>query len=189
MSGEYKNVVGYSPSDFFYVSALDSSQGFDCEDPVLKKWILSADSSSSLVAKGELTGYNFCPTAAPCVYITAPPPTSDPAGTTSPPTSDPAGITSPPTSDPAGTTSTSTTTTSPPMDVPPSAKTIQLYKDICINKSLVNSWTDHKINHSGSEQALNDAQSRYHAAVLNTLNLVGGIGFIIWSFSSGWMYR
>jgi len=196
MSGEYKNIVGYSPSDFFYVSALDSSQGFDCEDPALKKWIMSADSSSNLLAKGELTGYAFCPTAAPCVYITAPPPTSDP-GTSFPPTSDP-GTSSPPTTD-TGTSSppisnsdmtpTPTSTSSPLVEDKPDAKTIQLYKDICINKSLVNSWTDHKINHSGSEQALNDAQNRYHAAVLNTVNLVGGIGFMIWAFSSGWMYR
>lgn len=171
MSGEYKNVVGYSPSDFFYVSALDSSQGFNCDDPVLKKWIMSADSSSGIGGgntsqESSGTGNSICPTAAPCPSITSP---STPTPTSTP-------------------TSTSTSTI-PSMDVPPDAETIQLYKDICINKSLVNSWTDHKINHSGSEQALNDAQSRYHAAVLNTLNLVGGIGFIIWSFSSGWMYR
>ena len=78
----------------------------------------------------------------------------------------------------------STGTTPTPMD----AK-IKLYRDVCLNQSLVKSWTDHKINHAGSNQALNDAQMTYNASVLNTMNLVGGIGFIIWAMTSGWLYR
>jgi hypothetical protein len=142
MSGEYKNVVGYSPSDFFYVSALDSSQGIDCGNVELRNLALGLPANT--------IGIN---------------------GTITTPMS-------------TGTTPMSTGTTPTPMD----AK-IKLYRDVCLNQSLVKSWTDHKINHAGSNQALNDAQMTYNASVLNTMNLVGGIGFIIWAMTSGWLYR
>jgi hypothetical protein len=108
MLNEYKNVVGYSPSDFFYASVLNSSEGIDCGNIDL------------------------------------------------------------------GNVDTGNT---------------QIYQDVCLNQSLVNSWTDHKINHAGSRQALQDSQSAFNVGVLNTINLVAGIGFIVWAFTDGWIYR
>ena len=113
MLNEYKNVVGYSPSDFFYASVLDSSKGIDCGN----------------IDLGNIDTGNI-----------------DTGNT-------------------------------------------QIYQDVCLNQSLVNSWTDHKINHAGSRQALNDSQSAFNVSVLNTINLVAGIGFIVWSFTSGWIYQ
>ena len=113
MSGEFKNVVGYSPSDFFYVSALDSSQGanIDC-----------ANIDLGNIDLGNLQLGNI--------------------------------------------------------DI-----------GVCLNKQLVNTWTDQKINHAGSHQALDDSHASYTATVLNTMNLVVGIGFLTWALTSGWMYR
>ena len=110
MSGEYKNVVGYSPSDFFFVSALDSSQDFkiDC---------------------GNIDIYKE------------------------------------------------------------DEKLAQIHRDVCQNRDLVNTWTNQKINHSGSEQALKDSQTTFNATMLNTVNLLVGIGFLSWTLTNGWMYR
>jgi hypothetical protein len=123
MSGEYKNVVGYSPSDFFFVSALDSSQHLDIDCANIDLGNLNANIIGN--ALGHVDGNVV----------------------------------------------------------------VQVYKDVCKNQSLVNSWTNEKINHSGSQQALTDSQSTFNATILNTVNLVLGIGFLTWSLSSGWMYR
>lgn len=123
MSGEYKNIIGYSPSDFFYVSALDSSSGLtiDCANIDLGNVYGNVYDSGNI--SGNISG------------------------------------------------------------------NAKLYQNICLNQSLVKSWTDHKINHSGSSQALKDTQIHFNATVLNTVNLVIGIGFITWSLTSGWMYQ
>ena len=68
-------------------------------------------------------------------------------------------------------------------------ETLKLYKQVCLNQQLVNTWTDQKINHAGSHQALDDSHASYNATVLNTMNLVVGIGFLTWALTSGWMYR
>ena len=129
MSGEFKNVVGYSPSDFFYVSALDSSHGanIDCAN---------IDLGNINLGNIDLGNVEL------------------------------------------GNISTSK-----------ESETLKLYKQVCLNKQLVNTWTDQKINHAGSHQALDDSHASYTATVLNTMNLVVGIGFLTWALTSGWMYR
>jgi hypothetical protein len=119
MSGEYKNIVGYSPSDFFFVSALDSSHKMDIDCANIDLGNLNAN----VVGNTDMH------------------------------------------------------------DV------VKVYKHICENRDLVNSWTDHKINHAGSQQALDDSQTNFNASILNTVNLLVGIGFITWSLTSGWFYR
>jgi hypothetical protein len=122
MSGEYKNVVGYSPTDFFYVSALDSRDA----------WNLDCGNVEAL-QKDAIDTANV-------------------------------------------------------MNID-SNIVINMYKDICANKNLVDSWTNHKINHSGSEQGLQDSQTTFNATLLNTVNLVVGIGFVTWAISSGWVTK
>lgn len=119
MSGEYKNIVGYSPSDFFFVSALDSSRNtkIDCDNIDLENL------TENIVGQDE------------------------------------------------------------------KKEIIQIYNDVCQNHDLVNSWTNQKINHSGSQQALEDSQTTFNATIMNTVNLVVGIGFITWSLTNGWFYR
>ena len=130
MSGEYKNIVGYSPSDFFYVSALESASNLkiDCANVDL----------GNLTANilGNITDGNIVGNVLGNVDGNA---------------------------------------------------IVQVYKDICQNKDLVNSVTNQQINHSGSKQGLDDSQSTFNATVLNTVNLVIGIGFLTWALSSNWI--
>ena len=132
MSGEYKNVVGYSPSDFFYVSALDSSQNLDIDCANIDLETLNTNTIGN-ITNGNLVGNVYGNVDGNVV--------------------------------------------------------VQMYKDVCHNKKLVNSWTEHKINHSGSTQALEDSQTNFNATMLNTINLVIGIGFITWTLSNGWLHR
>jgi hypothetical protein len=132
MSGEYKNIVGYSPSDFFYVSALDYSRNLNIDCANIDFDNLNANTI------GNITNGNRVGNIIGSVDGSA---------------------------------------------------VIQVYKKVCKNRDLVNSWTHQKINHSGSEQVLNDSQTAFNATLLNTVNLVVGIGFLTWSLTSGWMYR
>jgi hypothetical protein len=132
MSGEYKNVVGYSPSDFFYVSALDSSQNLEIDCANIDLGNLTIDTIGN-ITDGNLVG-NVLGNVDGNVVV-------------------------------------------------------QMYKDVCHNKNLVNSWTEHKINHSGSKQALEDSQSSFNSTTLNTMNLLVGIGFLIWTLNGEWLYR
>jgi hypothetical protein len=53
-------------------------------------------------------------------------------------------------------------------------------KLLCKNKHLVNKLNDIRINQTGSTQSLEDSQTIYSATLLNTFNLVGGIGLVTW---------
>jgi hypothetical protein len=132
MSGEYKNVIGYSPSDFFFVSALDSSQKLNIDCDSIDFGNLNANTIGN-ITDGNIVG-NILGNIDGNVVA-------------------------------------------------------QVYKNVCQNKTLVNSWTNQKINHSGSHQALTDSQSTFNATILNTVNLVIGIGFLTWTLTNGWMYR
>jgi hypothetical protein len=131
MSGGYKNVVGYSPSDFFYVSALDSSQNLNIDCANIDLGNLSINTIGN-ITDGNLVG-NVLGNVDGNVVV-------------------------------------------------------QMYKDVCQNKKLVNSWTNQKINHSGSQQALDDSQTSFNSTTLNTVNLLVGIVFLTWTLSSEWLY-
>jgi outer membrane lipoprotein SlyB len=146
MSGEYKNVVGYSPSDFFYVSALDSSQNINIDCANIDLGILNANTIGNITDEnGNIIG-NILGNIIGNVYGNV-------------------------------------------LGNVDGNVVLQVYKDICQNKGLVNSWTNHKVNHSGSTQALEDSQTHFNATMLNTINLVIGIGFLTWTLTNGWMYR
>lgn len=132
MSGQFKNVVGYSPSDFFYVSALDSSHGanIDCANIDLGNIDLGNLQLGNIDLRHDAKNLKR-----------------------------------------------------------KHKKTLKLYKEVCLNQQLANTWTDQKLNHAGSSQALDDSHASYNATVLNTMNLVVGIGFLTWALTSGWMYR
>ena len=132
MSGQYKNVVGYSPNDFFYISALDTSREVDIDCTNIDVGNLDGN------IIGRIAGDNRIGNI---------------------------------------------------MGEVDGNVAVQVYQHICKNKDLVNKVTNQKINHSGSQQAMDDSQTTFNSTILNTANLLIGIGFIAWSLSSGWMYR
>jgi len=146
MSNENKNVIGYSPSDFFYVSALDSSRNINIDCASIDFGNINANTIENIRDMSENIIGNIFGNLIDTVNGNV-------------------------------------------LGNVDGNVVLQVYKNICQNKGLVNSWTNHKVNHSGSTQALEDSQTNFNATLLNTINLVIGIGFLTWTLTNGWMYR